>query len=138
VSLRIEVNARPKLRYSWLWWTIGWLLVALTINDSLEPSAPKFAHWFPSDKILHFSGYFALAMWFSGITERKRYLFIGFGLISLGGAIEIAQGAMRMGREAEWLDFLANSLGVSIALGLAYAGLGMWMVWVERLFWRQK
>jgi len=138
VSLRIEVNARPKLRYSWLWWTIGWLLVALTINDSLEPNAPKFAHLFPSDKVLHFSGYFALATWFTGITERKRYAFVGCGLIALGGAIEIAQGVMRLGREAEWLDFLANSLGVSIGLGFAYAGLGMWMVWVERLFWRQK
>jgi VanZ family protein len=138
VSVESAYIARPKLRFAWLWWTIGWVLVVLTINDSLERSPPQFLNVFPSDKLLHFSGYFALATWFGGVTRKQRYPIVGVLLIALGGALEIAQGLMSNGRSAEWLDFLANSLGVTIGLAIAYAGLGMWTVWIERLLGAQK
>jgi VanZ family protein len=138
VSVESAVITRPKLRYAWLWWAMGWVLVALTINDSLERNVPAFAHLFPSDKLLHFTGYFALATWFGGVTRKHRYPIVGALLIALGGALEIGQALMNNGRSAEWLDFLANTLGVTVGLGIAYAGLGMWTVWVERLVGAQK
>lgn len=124
---------RPKLRYAWLWWAIGWLLIAMTVNDSLERHPPQFLEQIPSDKALHFSGYFALALWFGGVAERSRYLIVGAGLIALGGILELLQGYMAIGRQMELLDFVANTLGVSAGLAISYVGLGMWMVWVERL-----
>jgi len=138
VSLRIEVIARPKLRHAWFWWAVGWLLVAMTINQSLQRHVIELAQLFPSDKVVHFLGYFGLALWFSGVTERKRYPVVGLLLVVLGGALELTQGAMHAGRTADWLDFLANSLGIATALGIAAVGLGMWAVWIERLFGFQK
>lgn len=138
MSVETQIAERPKLRFGWLWWAIGWVLVILTINDSLERNAPNFTHLFVSDKLLHFTGYFALATWFGGVTRKRRYPVVGVFLIALGGSLEIGQLLMRNGRSAEWLDFLANTLGVAVGLVIAYAGLGMWPVWVERLVGAQK
>ena len=55
-----------------------------------------------------------------------------------GGGIEIAQGAMGLGRDADILDFVADSVGVLIALIALYLGLGAWPRWIERLIWRTR
>ncbi len=123
----------PKLRLSWMWWLIGWLLVLGTINESLQRNVWKVAQLLPNDKAMHFSGYCILALWFAGVARRSRYLVVGLSLIALGGSLEIAQGLMHEGRTADWFDFLANSLGIATGLGVAALGLGDWMVWVERL-----
>lgn len=137
MSVESAYIEQPKLRFAWLWWAVGYALVMLTIHDSLERHPPTFAA-LVSDKVVHFTGYFLLATWFGGVARRTRYWAVGLGLITLGGTIEIAQGLMHNGRDAEWLDMLANTLGVTLGLGLAYVGLGMWMVWVERLLRLQK
>jgi hypothetical protein len=67
------------------------------------------------------------------VARRNRYLIVGVLLIGFGGALEIAQGMMHEGRTADWLDFLANSLGVTAAVTAAMLGLGNWMVWIEKL-----
>jgi VanZ family protein len=137
VSADSEVIERPKLRFAWVWWLLGWGFIVLTVNDSLEKNPPAFAQ-LASDKVLHFAGYFALAMWFAGVTRARRYPVVGALLIALGGLLEILQAAMHNGRQAEWLDLLADALGVIAALALAYAGLGRWAMWVERLLGLQK
>lgn len=137
MSARIDAIAQPKLRYAWFWWAVGWLLLLLTINQSLKARV-ELMDYFPSDKTLHFAGYFGLAFWFAGITERRRYFVLGLLLVAFGGALEIAQTLMRQGRTGDWVDFLANSFGIIAALSVAALGLGMWMVWIERLFGLQK
>jgi VanZ family protein len=137
VSVESALLERSKLRLAWLWLVVGYIFVVATINASLEqhpPSIPLFA----SDKILHFTGYFLLTTWFCGVARPRRYWLVAVGLLILGGSIEIAQGLMHNGRDAEWLDMLANTLGVGAGVGLASLGLGMWMVWVERLLRLQK
>jgi len=133
VSVRVEEVTQPKLRFAWLWWALGWLLVAATINESLQRDVWKVAKVMPSDKVMHFSGYCLLAVWFAGVAHRSRYLVVGVLLIALGGMLEIAQGMMSQGRTADGWDFLANSLGIATGLGVAALGLGNWMVWVEQL-----
>lgn len=128
---------RPHLRFAWVWWLLGWAFVVLTVNDSLEARPPAVFE-LASDKVVHFLGYFALAMWFAGVTRARRYPMVGVLLIALGGVIEILQGAMGNGRQAEWLDLVADALGVIAALALAYAGLGRWAMWIERLLGVQK
>jgi VanZ family protein len=137
VSAETPLIERPHLRLAWLWWLLGWGFVALTVNDSLETHPPSLFQLL-SDKVLHFLGYFALAMWFAGVTRVRRYPVVGALLIALGGVLEILQAAMSNGRQAEWNDLLADTLGVIAALGLAYAGLGRWAVWIERLLGVQK
>jgi VanZ family protein len=131
------VIERPHLRFAWVWWLLGWAFVVLTVNDSLEARPPAVFE-LASDKVVHFLGYFALAMWFAGVTRARRYPMVGVLLIALGGVIEILQGAMGNGRQAEWLDLVADALGVIAALALAYAGLGRWAMWIERLLGVQK
>jgi VanZ family protein len=127
-----EVVRPRKLRLWWLWWLVGWALLAATVNESLEAKV-WLAEVVPSDKLLHCGGYFALATWFAGVTRRSRYLVMGALLIAFGGGLEIAQGLMHNGRTADWFDFLANSVGVVIGVGAAYLGLGNWLVWIEKL-----
>ncbi len=120
-----------KLRFARLWWTVGWGLTLFIIWASLVPHPPKvpLVSW---DKAQHFSAYGLLGFWFTGITQQRRYLWVAGGLILLGALMELGQGFMGLGREMEFGDFVANTAGVATSVALAYAGLGAWMVWVER------
>jgi VanZ family protein len=138
VNVESAYVEQRKLRFAWFWWSVGYILLAWTVNDSLERHPPNFGALFASDKVLHFTGYFLLATWFGGVARRGRYVIVGLGLIAFSGVMEIAQGIMHHGREADWLDFLANTLGVTFGLVLATLGLGRWMIWVERLLGLQK
>jgi VanZ family protein len=131
-----SIYVQSKLRYAWLWWALGYVLLVWTVNDSLERHPPNFGGL--SDKALHFTGYFLLATWFAGVAQRSRYWLVGVGLIAFSGLIEIAQGLMHHGRSAEWLDVVANACGVTSALIVASLGLGRWMIWVERMLGLQK
>ena len=133
-----EMLAAPKLRLRWLWWLLGVLLLLATVNESLQRKVWKVAEILPNDKAMHFSGYCILALWFAGVARRSRYFAVGAFLIAFGGSLEIAQGLMHEGRTADWLDFLANSLGITTGLVVAALGLGNWMVWIERLLRLQK
>jgi len=93
-------------------------------------------HLFPgADKVVHacmFGGLFFAAcfdrkLWRTKkrtmrheLTHRpqKHYiiLLIALNCVALGGGIELLQGAMELGRGADWLDFLADAAGVAIAM----------------------
>jgi len=45
---------------------------------------------------------------------------------------------MGLGRDADVLDFVADSVGITLALILMYLGLGAWTRWVEGLIWRSR
>lgn len=120
-----------ELRYTGWWLAGGIALVLLVVTGTLAPAASLPAAGI-SDKVEHFAGYFALALWFAGLVHRYRYLLVGSALVALGGLLEIGQAAMNVGRSADWLDMWANTLGVALGLALAYAGLGSWMRTVER------
>lgn len=125
--------SRPELRWTKFWWTCDWLLVlsvvlgSLVTPDELDSLVPSV-----NDKIMHCSAYFLMGMWFAGSMDPRNHRWLAVGLITMGGVIEILQYFMGFGRDADWRDFLANSIGVLVALALARAGLGNWMAWVER------
>jgi VanZ family protein len=137
-TLATEVAQPRKLRLWWLWWAAGWALLLLTVNESLQRHVWQVAEIIAWDKAKHFAGYFLLTTWFTGVARRNRYVLVGALLIAFGGGLEIAQGMMHEGRRADWLDFLANSLGVGSAVTVAMVGLGNWMVWIEKLLRVQK
>ena len=119
------------LRLRAFWATVGWAGVVAGLVLSLWPGgAPMPFHvW---DKIQHATGYFVLATWFTGAYPRSRYPLIGVGCVLLGIAIEGLQ-ALTPTRTAEVADAFANTVGVTAALILAYAGIGGWAARIERL-----
>jgi hypothetical protein len=120
----------------WLfWYVIGAAMVLAVLVTCLVPS-----HDLPSvnvnDKVEHFTAYIALAVWFGGLSEPRSYFKLTFWLLLLGGGIEIAQGLMGLGRQAEWNDFFADGAGVLAGLLLCLAGLRHWASWIEH--WTRK
>jgi len=118
------------LRYRHLWLAISVALVGVILYASLTPDLPL-----PTpggfDKAEHFIAYFALAVWFTGLYPRARYWQVVTGLLALGLGVEIAQGAMRLGRSAELFDMVANAAGIGVGLLLALALTGGWAQRVE-------
>ncbi len=122
-----------RLRLSSLWWVGGLTEVLLLVYGSLEPAWPTNAVPL-NDKVLHIAAYLAVASWFMGIVEPRRYWFVAIALFVLGAALEFMQLLMNLGRVAEWGDLVANTLGIAVALMLAYAGFGSWLVRIEQRF----
>jgi VanZ family protein len=119
------------LRLRKVWYVLGAGLTLLVIIASLVP-ARDLPRLRISDKLEHVLAYLALALWFGGLAAPRAYLRLSLGLLALGGGIEIAQGLMGLGRQADWYDFYADALGVALGLSLCLAGLRYWAVWLEQ------
>lgn len=120
------------LRYPWLWWVFGSLLVAGVIFGSLLPGA-----WVPgfslSDKLLHAGSYLILMLWFAGLYRRERHYIVAASLFALGFALDFAQG-MSPYRDFDWLDVSANAGGILVGLLLSRYVFEGWCRRVEQLF----
>jgi len=125
----------PGLRLARLWWALGWALVLFIAVSCLEPAkyVPNLHIW---DKAEHATAFFGMSVWFGGLVRRGRYPVIAVAMLLFGGGIEIAQGLMGLGRDADILDFAADGVGIAVAMILLYLGLGAWTRWVEGLIWR--
>jgi VanZ family protein len=122
-----------NLKFARLWWAAGWILLFGMIISCLEP--PRYVpNLHVSDKIEHAGAYFLLTFWFGGLLARRSYPPMAVAMLVLGALIEVAQGAMGWGRTEDFWDFVADAEGVFAALVLIYAGLGTWLVHIERLF----
>ena len=119
------------LRHARVWYVFGAVLTLLVVIGSLLP-ARDLPSLFLSDKLQHLLAYLALTLWFGGLMAPRRYLLLALGLLALGGGIEIVQGLMGLGREADWRDFLADALGIGLGLSLCMAGLRHWAAWLEQ------
>jgi VanZ family protein len=119
------------LRHYRAWYLLGAILTLAVIVSGLVP-AHDLPHWRISDKFEHLVAYTALAVWFGGLLPPRRYWQLGLALLALGGGIEIAQGLMGLGREADWRDFYADALGAAFGLSLSLAGLQYWASWLEQ------
>jgi hypothetical protein len=124
---------RPTLRYARWWWAGGWLIAAGVVIGSLLPGSgvPDLG---VSDKVQHVLAYVLLTLWFAGLLPRSRYGVMGLALVGFGVFIEFAQHFLQYDREGDLYDVLANVLGVSCGLALAYRGLSGWMQRIERYF----
>jgi VanZ family protein len=125
----------PALRLARFWWSVGWAMVLYIAISCLEPPryVPNLHLW---DKAEHALAFFGMSVWFGGLVRRTRYPVIAFLMLLFGGGIEIAQGAMRLGRDEDVMDWIADAVGIAVALTVLYLGLGAWTRWAERLIWR--
>ena len=105
----------PKVRRAGAW--LFWPALAVVAWGELTPHPPRAAVllW---DKAEHFIAYFGLTLLASlGWGLRRSLVFVFAAVVALGGALEILQSFV--GRDAEWDDFFANSLGALAGLVLA-------------------
>jgi len=114
-----------QLRRRRLWIALSTILLAAVLFVSLQPSFdPATPASF--DKVEHLSAYVLLALWFTGLVTRTRYWVVASGLLALGFVIEVLQWLMNVGRTAEALDMLANTLGVGVGIAIARLSTGRW------------
>lgn len=127
------------LRYARRWQVAGIFLLALVLALALAP-----ADWFwpddsdsifrLSDKFVHGITFAVLALWFSGQYARQSYWRLVSGLIAFGLLIELTQRMISY-RSADWMDLLADLLGIGLGMAIALAGAGGWCLrfeeWLE-------
>lgn len=121
----------PRWPHARTWYTVGLLMTAIVVVTSLLPPGdlPQLGI---NDKVEHGLAYTALTLWFGGLVEPRRYLWLALLLLALGGAIEIAQGLMGLGRQADVRDLYADSYGIAAGLLFCLLGVRHWVRWSER------
>jgi len=97
-----------------------WLHLTFTLLVSIATLSLWPAAHLPivpgTDKTHHFIAYAALILP-TALKQPKYYLIIVFGFLAFSGAIELIQPYVN--RYGEWLDMLANSLGLLCGWSLA-------------------
>lgn len=121
---------QPELRFRRWWLALGVLMVLfITLVCLLPPrDLPKIDLW---DKAEHAIAFGAVAFWFGSIMTRRNLLWVGVAVVAFGGLIELAQGALGDGRDAEWGDVAADAVGAVLGLALTLTPLGRWVAWFE-------
>ena len=118
-------NTPEQLAHRRLWHILGAGLVVAVIVSSLGPVGVP-GQFRGLDKVAHAAAYLVLMVWFAGLQPRRLWGWLALGLLGMGLALEIAQGAMHLNRTAEARDMLANAAGVALGGLLAAAGLARW------------
>lgn len=73
----------------------------------------------PSDKIQHILAFTVLAALAAAAYPRTRLLKIGLGLSAFGALIELVQTIPMLHRDAEFIDWIADTAAAAIVLALA-------------------
>jgi len=106
-----------RLLAIWLFWPA----LAVVVWGELKPGGDMPHVW---DKLLHFTAYFGLSgLAFVALGAHRRALWGAFGLILLGGVLELLQGMV--GRDMSFYDEVANTLGAVTGAGVAWAYLAL-------------
>ena len=74
-----------------------------------------------NDKVLHGGTFFVLACLASVGWRRSSIIVLFIALTAFGGLIEIVQGLDLLGRDADWMDLLADMVGAATGLILTRA-----------------
>ncbi len=123
------VRELTPLRYSRLWFSIAYMMLAVVAFASLMP-APEMG---VSDKLLHLLTYAFMSAVFSTLVCRNISLLkVVPGLILFGVVLEFLQG-MTGYRYMEVNDMLANSVGVFAGLLVRLTPIPRWFRQLETI-----
>jgi VanZ family protein len=111
---------KPGFHYPFFWSVVLWGYLILVFTLGLMPGSELDSKLsLPYlDKLLHFSGYFALGIIFHQLLDRPPRALLIKGFV-IGLIIELLQTQVP-GRSYETLDLLANTLGM--LCGLIFSG----------------
>ncbi|GAB3512148.1 VanZ family protein [Pseudoxanthomonas daejeonensis] len=105
-----------RFRRPWLWLGLWSFAVLLVIVFSLTPPPPVELPRH-GDKLEHLLAYALLAAAAVQVFAHGRYLLsVAAGLVLMGIALELAQGALTSTRMADPADALANGVGVGLGM----------------------
>lgn len=129
---RLLGRSLKPFRRPWLWTGLWMLAIAIVVVGSLLP-ARELPPMGVSDKLEHFLAYAVLAAGAVQLHQRRlSWGFVCVLLVFLGIGLEYLQGAMGMGRAADRMDALANTVGVLIGLATAFTPLRDALLWLDR------
>lgn len=129
-------SALRDLRWARRWLLLWIVALKLTLIVCLLPLPALVEVPRGFDKLEHALGYFLLSAYAAMLFRPGRPLFGAMlGLIALGALIEILQAALPW-RSAEWMDLVANALGIGIGALVAATPLSRLLQTLER--WRQR
>jgi VanZ family protein len=114
-----------------VWWVLGILLVCVALVVCLMPMPQMNQPFNFNDKIAHGVGHAGLAMYFSGLVERRRWWKLFAFLLLFGVLIEFAQHYMNVGRDGDVRDVIFNALGSLTGLLAGHLGVSRWPVWIS-------
>lgn len=97
------------------WRRITIILLLIIVFLSLYPLPQLTQIGDGADKVYHFIAYLFVALPI-GYVYPKRFFVYLFFMVSLSGIIELIQPYVN--RHGEWLDFLANTLGVFLGFAI--------------------
>ncbi len=89
------------------------LTIAILIG-SLLPAKQIPVPYSISDKLIH-GGAYAVLTFFWLLAKPMSKTGIVFGVFLLGALIELLQGTLTNNRHSEWLDVVANTIGIIVA-----------------------
>ena len=92
------------------------LFVAALVVLLLGPGTPLEREIIGLDKLAHFGAFGGLLWSFGVLFRRQPRALLAIYAIGFGALAEVVQGLV--GRDASWLDLLADALGVLVALAV--------------------
>lgn len=120
----------PFFRGRYLPWVrkaSAWLFfpaLAVVVWGELTPQPPAMPGPWAWDKLDHFTAYFGLALLASlGWGLRWSLIWVFLAVLAIGGGLEGLQSLV--GRDADWNDMFANSIGALAGLAVAAAYLAI-------------
>jgi len=117
-------------------WVVGW---ALCVGLSLMHPPDLGIDVPDGDKIGHFLAYGLLAAWAVWLFPGTRAQAVSaLGLVSLGVALEFAQGAWTVDRMMDWHDAVADAIGVLAGLALARWRAPGLLQWIDARVFRPR
>jgi VanZ family protein len=126
----VKAVVLPELRFRRFWLLCGLCIALLIAALSLMPTRELPEIHF-SDKYQHALAFMMLSFWFGSIVVRRDFIWLALVLLGFGALIELLQGTMGWGRQAEWLDLRADAIGILLGLLLALTPAGRWARWLE-------
>jgi VanZ family protein len=109
-----RLRAFIKRAAFWCLWPAILVIAWGELTPNPPPEVSELLGW---DKAEHFIAYFGLALMGVLGWSGRRVPVIFLAVLALGGMLELLQ--MLVGRDAEWGDMLANTLGDACGTGLA-------------------
>jgi VanZ family protein len=121
-----------------VWWALAVVLVLAAMYVCLMPMPPIPKGFDLGDKAWHILGHTGLAVYFTGLVERRGWWKIFVFLLAFGISVEFAQHHMNMGRQGDWRDAVGNAVGDLLGLLLGWLGLSRWTQWAARMSGRRE
>jgi hypothetical protein len=96
-----------------------WLATLVAFIAAVVPGeeAPNLMPW---DKAQHFLAFYVLAVLGAAAYPRSGFLRVGAALSAFGAFIEFVQMIPQLHRDAEFFDWLADTVAIAAALAPAY------------------